>query len=160
MKQNVIFFPDFLLTILTASTPRLGIVLLGRILTRTNPSLQATCCHRGDASAQRAAPGRAKFLSTSLRRRRFRRKFCHSSAGQPCNFCAHEPTLVPPLSSNKKFSGRQASHQNILQCFNSALAKPQPNPPGRSRAMDGNVASRRIFPVRPKNPPDPRLRIM
>ena len=81
------------------STPRLGTILLGRILARINPSLQATYCHRGDASAQRAAPGRANFLSTSLRRRLFRRKFCHSSAGQPCNFCAHEPTLGSPLSS-------------------------------------------------------------
>ena len=63
-------------------------------------SLQATCCDREDASAQRAAPGRAKLLSTSLRRRRFRRKCCHSSVSQPCNFaltnrpCSHH---FPPI---------------------------------------------------------------
>ena len=91
IKQNVDFFPDFLFAILTASTPRLGRILLGR---KSKPSLQATCCHRGDARAQRAAPGRADFLELALRRTPVRPTCCHFSICEPCNFCAREPTLV------------------------------------------------------------------
>ena len=82
------FSQDFLFVILTASTPRLRIILLGR---KTYPSLQATCCHRGDASAQRAAPGRAEFLQLALRRAPVRRKFRHFSVCEPISALTNRP---------------------------------------------------------------------
>ena len=65
----------------------------------TKPSLQATCCHRWDASAHRAAPGRAEFLELALRRAPVRPKFCHFTICESCKFCAHELTLMPSYRS-------------------------------------------------------------
>ena len=84
-------------------------VLLGR---KSKPSLQATCCHRGGASAQRAAPGRAEFLELALRRAPVRPKFCHFIICESCKFCAHEPTLSYNNSVPNNFSKTPRANQN------------------------------------------------
>ena len=48
----------------------------------------------GFLPCQRAARGRAEFVGVALRRMWFRPKFCHFNIHEPCNFCAHEPTLL------------------------------------------------------------------
>ena len=56
---NVEFFPDFLFVVSTASTPPVKKSIAWT--ERQNRLYKPHACHRGDASAQRAAPGRAEF---------------------------------------------------------------------------------------------------
>ena len=129
-------FPEFLFAILTASTPGPRRILLGR---KTYPSLQAPCCHRRDASAQRAAPGRAEFLEVALRRPPVRRKFRHFSAHEPCIFCAHEPTLMHTNSMSNKFSQTPRANQNHHHISKNKLTSGYRTRSSRSRAIKQNV---------------------
>ena len=127
------------------STPRLGIILLGRILARINPSLQATCCHRGDASAQRAAPGRAEKIELALRRAPVRRKFRHLNVCKPCKFCAHEPILSGANSMSNKCSQTPRANHNHQYISKSKLTGGYRKRSSGSRAIKQNVNFPRIF---------------
>ena len=69
---------------------------------RQNRLYKPHCIRKGDASAQRAAPGRAGKISVALQIWQVLPKFSILSIFGPCRFCAHQPTLVPTnLISNK-----------------------------------------------------------
>ena len=132
----MICFPDFLFVILTAPTRRLKIASLER---KAYPSLQATCCHRGDASAQRAAPGRAELFGVALRRGRFRRNSCHLSIYVACECCAHEPTLTGANSTSNKFSQTPRANHNHQHISKNKLTSGYRKRLSGSRAIKQNV---------------------
>ena len=68
----------------------------------------------GEASAQRAAPGRAETFWTSACSERNSPKFLIFKIPETCDFCTTNPTLLPPLSVLNELSGFQNSgHINL-----------------------------------------------
>ena len=119
--------------------------MLGR---KAEPPLQATCCHKGDASAQRAAPGRAEILELALRRRHSRPKFWHFTICEPCKFRTHEPTLVPTNSMSNKFSQASRPFQNVKHISKNKLTGGYRKRSSGPRAIKQNVKFFPGFPVR------------
>ena len=57
--------------------------------------------------------------------------------------------VVEPLSSLNEFSGYNESNHIIPWCFNSTVAKPYPNPSGKTKAITENVSWHSLFSLRP-----------
>ena len=141
INENVKFFPDFLFVTGSASRPRLKNSIA--LTVKQNRLYKPHTCHKGAASAQRAAPGRAAKIGVALRKRQVRPKFRHFMISPPCEFCAQQPTLPSQNLTSNKFSWTKRAichHKHIMK---NKLTGGYRKRLSGSRAINENV---KIFP--------------